>query len=641
MNFLAPIGFFFALFLPAVIILYLLKLKRIDMNISSTLLWRKSLEDLKANTLFQKLKKSLLLFLQLLIIALLTFAIVRPVLRLGGLEGQSFILMIDASASMSATDVKPNRLDFAKRKAIELVNDMSVGDRMMVVHFARNARVLSPFEQNKATLRRQINDILPTDARTSITDAFRIARSAAAVASNPEIVLFSDGQFHIPADLNIGQAQLRYVPIGISTENIGIVDLVVRKDFSIEEQYEILLGIKNTGVDAKEVYVELWGEGLVANQQAAAPASATRTQVLLKTERKLIDAQKLTINGNTHEPLLFKDNGSFPEKIEVVIDSDDPLQIDNRAWAVIPHEKAIDVLLVTNGNFYLQRVLNLNPHVNLFMATPVQYSRPEDYDLVVFDAFTPPALINGNYVFINSVPPLPDWTFGEELQLPAIVDWDHLHPLTRYLNLDNLVINACNNIGTPPWVEVIAESRETPLILTFQQDDIRGVVTNFDVHKSSWPMQVSYPIFFTNLINWFQSGEGLASYMKKTGDMLIIDPPEDLSLTAEIKLPDNQPSHHIEFENSSPIYFDKTSRYGMYEYIINDQLHKRYAFNLLSPEESDITPKSVLNIQGEEFVGDESVVESNKEIWRIIAIIALIILMVEWFVYVKRARYSF
>ena len=105
MNFLAPLGFFFALFIPAVIILYLLKLKRIDMPISSTLLWRISLDDLKANTPFQKLKKNLLLFLQLLIIAILTFAVARPVLRLGGLEGQSFIVLLDCSASMSATDV--------------------------------------------------------------------------------------------------------------------------------------------------------------------------------------------------------------------------------------------------------------------------------------------------------------------------------------------------------------------------------------------------------------------------------------------------------------------------------------------------------------------------------------------------------
>ena len=83
MNFLNPSALFFAFFIPAVIVLYLLKLKRTDLQIPSTLLWRRSLEDLKANTPFQKLKRNLLLLLQLIIIALLTFAVARPVLQLG------------------------------------------------------------------------------------------------------------------------------------------------------------------------------------------------------------------------------------------------------------------------------------------------------------------------------------------------------------------------------------------------------------------------------------------------------------------------------------------------------------------------------------------------------------------------------
>lgn len=641
MNFLAPLGFFFALFLPAVVILYLLKLKRIDRPISSTLLWRKSLEDLKANTPFQKLRRNLLLFLQLLIITLMTFAIVRPVLRLGGLQGQSFIVLIDASASMSATDVKPSRLEAAKRKAIELVEDMSMGDRMMVVSFSGSARVLSPFEQSKAVLRSLIRNILPSETGTNIQEAFRIAKSAADVAVNPEVIVLSDGQFSIPPDATPGEGTFRYIPIGETTENVGIVDLVVRKDFSLQEQYEVLAGIQNTGLKEREVYVELWGESAVASQEVSSSTAPTPTPTSAAPERKLMDARKVKMGPGASETILFKDQGSFPEKIEVILDSEDSFEVDNHAWAIAPREKAINVLLVTNGNYYLQRVLNLHPRVRLFTTTPVQYARPEEYDLIVFDSFSPPALIGGNYIFINAIPPLPDWSVGQELELPAVVDWNETHPLTRYLSFENLVISKCNIIGVPSWVETIAESRETPLIVTFQQNEIRGLVTNFDLYKSTWPRQVSFPIFFTNVINWFQSSENLASFMKKTGEVITIDPPGDLSQKVELIPPKPDSPQEFTFTNNNPIYFDKTTRRGIYEYRVAGQLRKKYAVNLLSPEESTIQPKVSLTIQETEVKGDTSAVEANREIWRTLATAALLILMLEWWVYVKRAKYAF
>ena len=80
MSFDQPWGLFFSLLLPAIIILYLLKLKRIDKPISSILLWRRSLQDLKANTPFQKLRRNLLLFLQLLATAIGVFALMAPIL---------------------------------------------------------------------------------------------------------------------------------------------------------------------------------------------------------------------------------------------------------------------------------------------------------------------------------------------------------------------------------------------------------------------------------------------------------------------------------------------------------------------------------------------------------------------------------
>src|SRR5438270_1129011 len=98
----------------AIIALYFLKLRRRPVQVPSTLLWRRSLEDLHVNSLFQRLRRNLLLFLQLLAIFLTMFALAGP--RVNGTtgQGQRFILAVDNSASMSATDVAPSRLARAK-----------------------------------------------------------------------------------------------------------------------------------------------------------------------------------------------------------------------------------------------------------------------------------------------------------------------------------------------------------------------------------------------------------------------------------------------------------------------------------------------------------------------------------------------
>src|SRR4051794_25757119 len=49
-----------------VLLLYFLRLKRKPMQVPSTFLWRKSIEDLHVNTLFQWLRQNVLLVLQIL-----------------------------------------------------------------------------------------------------------------------------------------------------------------------------------------------------------------------------------------------------------------------------------------------------------------------------------------------------------------------------------------------------------------------------------------------------------------------------------------------------------------------------------------------------------------------------------------------
>ena len=78
-NMLSPLQWALLLAIPpAILSLYFLKLKRHESVVPSTMLWKRAIEDLHVNSLWQKLRKNLLLYLQLLFVGLLILACIRP-----------------------------------------------------------------------------------------------------------------------------------------------------------------------------------------------------------------------------------------------------------------------------------------------------------------------------------------------------------------------------------------------------------------------------------------------------------------------------------------------------------------------------------------------------------------------------------
>src|SRR5215204_7829794 len=136
-SFLSPLALVGLVFLPVVIAMYLLKLRRDEAVVPSTLLWSRLLSDVEANAPWQKLRRSLLLLLQLLLVLILALLAARPFIeRPAGLAGD-LVLVVDTSASMQATDVTPNRLEAAKSMALDALKDMPAGGKVSVVAAGR------------------------------------------------------------------------------------------------------------------------------------------------------------------------------------------------------------------------------------------------------------------------------------------------------------------------------------------------------------------------------------------------------------------------------------------------------------------------------------------------------------------------
>ena len=117
MHFLAPLAFAFAASIPVVIVFYLLKRKRVVKLVSSTLLWQKFLAETQASAPFQKLRKNWLLILQIILLTLAVLALARPYFATKAKPAQLRVVILDASASMQATDETPSRFEKARAEA--------------------------------------------------------------------------------------------------------------------------------------------------------------------------------------------------------------------------------------------------------------------------------------------------------------------------------------------------------------------------------------------------------------------------------------------------------------------------------------------------------------------------------------------
>jgi Ca-activated chloride channel family protein len=198
MSFLTPLAFTFAALSIPILILYMLKLRRRDVLVSSTLLWQQLLRDREANAPWQRLRRNLLLFLQLLILALLALALARPFLPAPAVVSGSVVVLLDASASMQARDVAPTRFDAGLRAAREIVTGLGAGDVATLVAVGPQPRVLASATNDRALLRRTLEQAVPTDGPADWEAAFALAAAGLAGAEDTRVVVISDGALPEP-----------------------------------------------------------------------------------------------------------------------------------------------------------------------------------------------------------------------------------------------------------------------------------------------------------------------------------------------------------------------------------------------------------------------------------------------------------
>lgn len=612
MSLLSPWSLLLILPLGGIIVLlYLLKLKRKEQVVSSVMLWQDAVADIQANAPFQKLKKSLLLLLQIIALLAVIGAIARPYVRTQSGQGNRIVVILDSSASMQATDVKPSRFDDAKSKAIGIVGRMGGGDTMLVMTAGSKARVVASFTSDKKSLTEAIKRLEPVDTPCNMRQAMVLALSLVGGKSRvpPRIVVLSDGGFEALSDLSAQNARLDYMRIGRECNNVAITGLSSRKTLSGEQQ--VFIGFRNYSPRPQTFNLEVY------------------------LNDELLDVREETLRAGESRQELLKNIGNLDGRVTAKLDVKDDLAVDNSGSVYLTKPRKISVLLVSKGNIFLQNALNLDPRTSVTKAeTPPANFKDSKYDLVVFDGVTPPAsLPQGGYLLIDTACSQGPAQAGEMLQRPSIVDYARDHPVSRYVDFGNVQVAKAQRLSTANWATPLVESAGGVLAVAGSKGGRSFVQLSFSLLDSDFPLRVGFPIFVTNCLDWLVPAQSLtAGESIRTGQPMYIDVPASVS---QIEVTDPLGGKHAIKVTQTPVIFDNTERAGVY-HVTGTGVKKEFACNLTSMQESSTAPREAFSVGGKKFASTGKPVQTNREFFQPLVLLALGVLAFEWYAYHRR-----
>jgi len=645
---------------PAIVALYFLKLKRRPLEVPSTYLWHKSIEDLHVNTIWQRLRRNLLLFLQLLLVILAILALLRPSWSGKMLVGERFIFLVDNSASMQATDVEPSRLEEAKRRVGQLIDQMDSGDVAMIVSFADSARVEQMFTDNRRELRRSLAAIKPSQRTTSAAEAIKVASGLAnpgrsaddvndyqvAKARPAKVFVLSDGRFDPVVGFSLGNLEPVYMPIGEpGAANLGILAFSVRRHELNPQFLQAFARLENFGSSDVSVDVELLLDSPLVDAGGG---------------WQLINTHQVDLAAGEARGIALDVGTVASAGLKLRLAASDHLALDNEAYATVNPPRRAKVLLVTPGNQPLrwgletkaaQQIAELTIEPPEFLKEEKTYRQPAAagaYDLVIYDRCQPQQMPQANTLFIGRLPPLTGWKAEPKVDLPQVIDTDPTHPLTEWIDLGNVILHQATPLVVPPGGSLLVDSDAGPLLAIAPREGFEDAVMGFllidevlregkpeTLLETNWPTRPSFAVFILNVL-YYLGGQrqALASGSTPPGRPVTLSGPAPRRAISVL----TPSGKDIPLERVRPgkLTFTDTAELGVYEVLSAGKTRERFAVNLFDRQESSIAPSPTIEFGNVQLAGQTGWEDARREIWKWLLMAALVILLVEWYIYNRR-----
>ena len=600
MSLLAPAAAALGLTLPVIVALYFLKIRRPTRVVPALHLWPNQIRDRQANVPWQRLRPSWLLLLQLLAAALLVGAALQPVLPVGAALAKHTIVLVDSSASMQATDVKPSRLAEAKRQAGALIDQLGPQDRMTLISVGPTPRILASVTGERDTLHRALDGLAPSNGPADLSSALSLAAGLVRPGDDAKAYLFSDGIIQpLRASFSTGLPfSIDYHRIGVSGENVGLSSLTVR---SSAQSRAAFLHVQNFGQQSHTVTLEWRADG------------------------RLVDVRPLSFAAGQGQDLVLPIPGDATA-VTARLTGGDLFAVDDVATAVAKTPRAFRMLLVTPGNVFLEQALRLRSDLQLDVVAPSAYRPSTSYAMTVFDRFLPPALPDAPALIID--PPAGSSVAGGSLiGIGRVRAADAADPLLANVDLQDVHIARSQDLRASTFGRPLMTSLQTPLVLVRDQP-VRQVLFGFDLHESDLPLRIAFPVLMENLSEWMLPPSVPSRSFHPDEAVTVV--PDSGATAVSVVRPDGSRRSLPAGSISTFADTDPTGLYTVEQTIAGKVQSSWFSVNLFTDSISQLKPPDRLTLPPSRATAVQATHPGQLEIWPWIALAALGIIAAEW-----------
>lgn len=616
-----PLGAWFLLSLIPLVILYFLKLKRPRLEISSLALWQSVLNDQRVNSPFQKFRRNLLLLLQLLLLLLVILALMQPFISAGPETAEFVPVLIDCSASMSSKvrGSDQTRLDLAKERAEAMIDNLRGDGKIALFAFATGGRRVTEFTDDKQILKRALDKIQPTHRSSKLDEVLRMAEAYSRTSPIERVVVITDGNLKEQVDFEL-PFKLDVQRIESGGDNIGITEMNARR--SGPESWDIFVRVgSSTG---EPVYGDL----------------------TLAMNGQIIGRETVEATGEDSERVVFSVNASEAALLQATLEPSgfDSLELDNTVYLNLPRPRPLRIW--TAPELYSwQHALGVMPEIEV--DSGVEPGAPE-YDLIVTDSEdlkgTHAPIVIHTGVVPTEVSDLVSVSQVDVNEAPVeIVSWVETAPLLRHVRLRDVQIaeqarfseNATSQKLEERGYEVLIHGNAGPLMLQRR----RGLETDFyflfHTDRSTLPYRIAFPILVSNVIESALQQASLSEVAAApTGVLptLNVDADRDFSVVA----PDGSSTTFHSSQNGllAGVQAETVGRYIIKD---GDETVLSLGTGLLSSLETSL--RSVEELSFAELTvetGDSELIESDRDLWWTLALIAFGFLLLEWWYFQRQ-----
>jgi uncharacterized membrane protein len=598
------------LVLPLVL-LYFLKVRRTQRRVSSVLLWMPAAREQQASALFQRLRLDPLLILQILALVLLALALARPTITLQGRGTDRVVLVMDVSASMKATDVRPSRFAEAQRAALQLIDEAGRGAELMVIEAGIHPVIRVPFTRDVQRARAAVAALEPRDLPNHLGEAVRTALTVVpALDRRARIHILTDGAVAAAQVGEVTDPRVRWVSVGTGGRNVGVTQFALRKTYYGISDQEAFLSVTN-----------------FATERLSFP-------LVVSIDGKTVSEQTITLEPQVKRNVVvpFTHQGGGQIRVEARVEDD--LAVDNVVYGVIPAPRRVKVLVVSPGNLFLEKALKADPQVALETKAPTEYAGGMGgYDVVVLDSVSPPKIGPGRFILVNAVPgDVPIDPLGTMAQ-PAILDWDRTHPIMRFVDLSKVGVEEALRVRPLSAGRTLLESVGGPLISLVEEPQRKAIFVGFDLFKTDLPLRVAFPLILSNGLRWLQP-VGLE------GSDLMVSAGTPFRLTTEHGIEDVLIQDPEGGSRKAPIIrgalsLAQTDRVGLYTVVAGSR-RIPFTVNLLNAGESNIRPRPLPAAPPPVAGTTADLYDDQRELWRPLLALAIMTLLLEGLLYARR-----